>query len=34
MYDYTATGPEATTRYPLVESLIVCLIGLMVLVGL
>ena len=31
MYDYTTAGPVSTTRYPLAEGLIVCLLGFLVL---
>jgi hypothetical protein len=34
MYDYTATGPVSTTKNPLLESVIVCLVGILVLITL
>jgi len=34
MYDYTAAGPISTTKNPLLESIIVCLFGILVLITL
>ena len=33
MYIYTATGPISSTKNPFLESLIVCLFGILVLVA-
>ncbi len=33
MYIYTAAGPISSTQNPLLESVIVCLFGILVLVG-